>query len=128
MLENDEEKDSYLEAKKDLEELLDSLKNEDYRASIYYAQTYVIPRVKNLAEARFFLDMLSQVFEDMVNIKHNKEPVLKNYDTILRELSKKLPHLEESLLEILKNRNLLNLNVNVSLLLDNLILKIIKED
>ena len=35
---------------------------------------------------------------------------------------------KESLLEILKDRNLLNLNVNVSLLMDNLILKIVKED
>ena len=127
-LQDGEDKDTYLDAKKALEELLDSLKDEDYRASIYYAQTYIVPQIKTLPEARFFFDMLGQVFEDMLNIKHNKEPILKSYDTILRELSFKLPHIEESLLEILKARNLLNLNVNVSLLLDNLILKIIKED
>ena len=123
-----ENKDTYLEAKKALEELLESLKDEDYRASIYYSQTYINPQIKTLPEARFFFDMLGQVFEDILNIKHNKEPILKSYVTILNELSLKLPHIEESLLEILKDRNLLNLNVNVSLLMDNLILKILKED
>ena len=127
-LEDSDDKDTYLDAKTALEELLYHLSDEDYRASIYYAQTYIVPQIKTLPEARFFFDMLGQVFEDILNIKHNKEPILKSYDTILRELSLKLPHIEESLLEILKDRNLLNLNVNVSLLLDNLILKIIKED
>lgn len=127
-LEDDEDKDNYFVAKKALEELLESLRDEDYRASIFYAQTYIVNKIKGLAEARFFFDMLGQSFEDILNIKHNKEPILKSYDTILRELSLKLPHIEESLLEILKDRNLLNLNVNVSLLLDNLILKIIKEE
>ena len=121
-------KDTYLDAKKALEELLESLKEEDYRSSIYYAQTYINPQIKTLPEARFFFDMLGQAFEDILNIKHNKEPILKSYATILSELSLKLPHIEESLLEILKGRNLLNLNVNVSLLMDNLILKIVKED
>ena len=127
-LEDGEEKDNYLDAKKILEEFLESLKDEDYRTSIYFSQTYVTSQIKSLPEARFFLDMLGQVYEDMLNIKHNKETILKSYDTILRELSIKLPHIEESLLEILKSRNLLNLNVNVSLLLDNLMLKIIKEN
>lgn len=127
-LQDNDDKDTYLDAKKALEELLNSLQDEDYRASIYYAQTYIVPQIKTLPEARFFFDMLGQAFEDILNIKHNKEPILKSYDTILRELSVKLPHIEESLLEILKARNLLNLNVNISLLLDNLILKIIKED
>ncbi len=127
-LNDDDNKDDYLDAKKALNELLDSLKEEDYRRSIFYTQTYIIPQVKTLPEARFFFDMLGQVFEDMVNIKHNKEPILKSYDTILRELAFKLPHLEESLLEILKDRNLLNSNVNISLLVDSLILKIAKEE
>ena len=126
-LEDNDEKDNYLDAKKALEEFLESLKDEDYRASIYYAQTYIVNQVRTLPEARFFFDMLGQVFEDILNIKHNKQPVLKSYNTILRELSVKLPHIEESLLEILKDRNLLNINVNVSLLIDNLILKIVKE-
>ncbi len=126
-LEDSDNAETYNDAKKALNELLDSLLDEDYRASIYYAQTYIVPQIKTLPEARFFFDMLGQVFEDILNIKHNKQPVLKSYDTILRELSIKLPHIEESLLEILKARNLLNLNVNVSLLMDNLILKIVKE-
>lgn len=128
MLEDGNVVDNYRTAKKSLDELLESFKNEDYRASIYYAQNYIIGQIKTLPEARFFLDMLAQIFEDILNIKHNKQPMLKSYDTILRELSEKLPHIEDSLVEILKDRNLLNLNVNISLLLDSMFLKIIKED
>ena len=127
-LRDGDEKDSYLDAKKALLELLESLKDEDYRASIYYAQTYITPQIKSAPEARFFFDMLGQVFEDILNIKHNNEPILQSYATILNELADKLPHVEESLLEILKSRSLLNLNVNISLLLNNLIIKIVKED
>lgn len=127
-LEQDEEKENYLEAKETLLDLLETLKDEDDRTTIYFFQTRMIPKIKTLSEARFFFDMLGQVFEDILNIKHNKEPILKSYDTILRELSSKLPHIEESLLEILKDRNLLNINVNISLLLDKLILEILKED
>lgn len=123
-----DEKDSYLEAKKALLELLESLKDEDYRASIYYAQTYIVPQIKSAPEARFFFDMLGQVFEDILNIKHNNEPVLQSYATILNELANKLPHVEDSLLEILKSRSLLSLNVNIPLLLNNLIITIVKED
>ena len=53
--------------------------------------------------------------------------VLKSYDTILQELAAKLTNVEEILIEILKNRNLINLNVNISLLLDHLVLHIIRE-
>ncbi|MCR5185418.1 MAG: hypothetical protein K6C32_05020 [Bacilli bacterium] len=127
-LEDDENKDNYFEAKKALEELLDNLKQGDAKGALFYAQTYIVPQIKTLPEARFFFDMLGQVFEDLVNIKHNQQPVLQSYATILYELVNVLPHIEESLIEILKDRNLLNLNVNVSLLLDKLMLYIVEED
>lgn len=127
-LEDDENKDNYFEAKKALEELLDNLKQGDAKGALFYAQTYIVPQIKTLPEARFFFDMLGQVFEDLVNIKHNQQPVLQSYATILYELVNVLPHIEESLIEILKDRNLLNLNVNISLLLDKLMLYIVEED
>ena len=76
----------------------------------------------------FALTAKVEGFEDILNIQQGKSPILKSYDTILKELSDKLAHVDESLIEILKDRNLINLNVNTSLLMDHLVFNIIKEN
>lgn len=125
---NDKEKvDDYKDAKDAFVDFLEALKKEDKREAIYYAQTSIIPLVKTKESARFFLDMLVEGFEDILNIQQGKSPILKSYDTILKELSDKLAHVDESLIEILKDRNLINLNVNTSLLMDHLVFSIIEE-
>ena len=127
ILHDKEEVGDYEDAKKAFIEFMDALKNDDKREAIYYAQTNIIPLVKTKSSARFFLDMLVEGFEDVLNIQQGKSPMLQSYDTILQELAKKLPNVSESLIEILKDRNLINLNVNTSLLMDHLVLHIIKE-
>ena len=125
---NDKEKvDDYKDAKDAFIDFLEALKKDDKREAIYYAQTSIIPLVKTKESARFFLDMLVEGFEDILNIQQGKSPILKSYDTILKELSDKLAHVDESLIEILKDRNLINLNVNTSLLMDHLVFSIIEE-
>ena len=76
--------------------------------------------------ARFFIDILIQAFEDLLNIQNQKPLLLKSYDTILTALASKLTHVEETLVDILKQRNLLNYNLNISILLNHLILEITK--
>ena len=127
ILHDKDEVGDYEDAKKAFVEFMDALKNDDKREAIYYAQTNIIPLVKTKSSARFFLDMLVEGFEDVLNIQQGKSPMLQSYDTILQELAKKLPNVSESLIEILKDRNLINLNVNTSLLMDHLVLHIIKE-
>ena len=125
---NDKEKiDDYKDAKNAFVDFLEALKKDDKREAIYFAQTSIIPLVKTKESARFFLDMLVEAFEDILNIQQGKSPILKSYDTILKELSNKLTHIDESLIEILKDRNLINLNVNTSLLMDHLVFSIIEE-
>ena len=125
---NDKDKnDDYKDAKNAFVDFLEALKKDDKREAIYYAQTSIIPLVKTKESARFFLDMLVEAFEDILNIQQGKSPILKSYDTILKELSNKLTHIDESLIEILKDRNLINLNVNTSLLMDHLVFNIIEE-
>lgn len=125
---NDKEKnDDYKDAKNAFVDFLEALKKDDKREAIYYAQTSIIPLVRTKESSRFFLDMLVEAFEDILNIQQGKSPILKSYDTILQELSHKLTHIDESLIEILKDRNLINLNVNTSLLMDHLVFSIIKE-
>ncbi|MBO6280141.1 MAG: hypothetical protein J6M95_00975 [Bacilli bacterium] len=126
-LQNEEESDNYQEAKKALNGLLNELNNGDYRDVIYYSQSTIIPMIKTKPELRFFIDLLSEVYEDILNLKSNREISLKSYRDILLNLVEKLPHIEDSLIEILKTRNVINLNVNIGLLIDHLIIKIVKE-
>lgn len=121
------EDDNYKNAKEALLDLLDALNQDDTRGAIYVTQNKVNKFVKNKESARFFLDMLAQAFVDIVAIKNNKVAMLNTYATILTELSKKLPHVDESLIEILKDRNLINSNVNIPLLMDHMIINIVKE-
>ena len=128
VLDSKEDKENYDDAKDAFLKFLEALKDDESREAIYISQRNIIPLVKTKESARFFLDMLVEAFEDILNIQNGKEPILKSYVTILNELSQKLSHVSESLIEILKDRNIINLNVNTSLLMDHLVLHIIKED
>jgi DNA polymerase-3 subunit delta' len=127
VLNDEDECLNYASAKKAFVEFMDALNKEDKREAIYYSQKNIIPLVKTKESARFFLDMLVEGFEDILNIQQGKSPILQSYGTILKELSDKLAHVDESLIEILKDRNLINLNVNTSLLMDHLVFSIIEE-
>lgn len=124
---NKDESGFYFKAKGLITDLFDTLINTTRKQSIFYFQSKIIPEIKTKETLRFFLDLLVQFFEDMLSIKYQKEIILKSYDTILTPLLTKLPHIEDSLVEILKQRNLINTNVNMSLLLDHLIFYIVKE-
>jgi hypothetical protein len=127
VLDSKDEKNDYEDAKKAFVEFLEALNKEDKREAIYYAQSSIIPLVKTKESARFFLDMLVEGFEDILNIQQGKSPMLESYGTILQGLASSLARVDECLIEILKDRNLINLNVNTSLLMDHLVFNIIKE-
>ena len=124
---DEEESDNYKEAKKALNGLLDVMSGGNRKDVVYYSQTNIVPLIKTKEELRFFVDLLSQVYEDVLNVQLNREISLKFYEEILRDLSTKLPHVQSSLVEILKTRNVINLNVNIGLLIDHLIINLMKE-
>ena len=119
-LNNKDESETYLNAKKCLKAFLDALDEENIDGAIYAMESDIIPSIKTKESVRFFIDMLIEVFENILNIKYGKAPILKSYDTILSHLEKTLPHLDETLIELLKCRNLVNMNVNIALLLDHI--------
>ena len=127
VINDEEESQNYFSAKKAFVEFLDTLAKEDKREAIYYSQKNIIPLVKTKESARFFLDILTEAFEDMLNIQQGKSPILTSYATILKDLSGKLSNISESLIEILKLRNNINLNIDRSLLMDHLVFKVIGE-
>lgn len=95
--------------------------------AVFTCEKLIIPNIKSVESARFYIKMLSLVFTDLVNLSVNGEIVLKYYETILNELVKKLKHIDKSLLMIMSSMSKLDLNVNVGLLLDHIIYEITKE-
>ena len=95
---------------------------------IYRSQSNIVNKVKTKESCRYFINMLVMAFEDMINIKNQKEAFLESYATILANLSQKLSHLNESLIELLKCSSVVNTNVNVALLIDHLFNIITKEE
>lgn len=125
---NDEEKEEdYLESKNALEGLLNTLDSGNTRDATYYVDKEIVPKIKTKEEMRYFIDMLLEVYEDLLNLKCSRDITLKSYATILSSLVEKLPHINDSLVELLKQRNLVNVNVNISLQLDYIINYLTKE-
>ena len=127
ILQDEKENDNYVNAKEAFVEFLSTLTKDDKREAIYFSQKSIIPLIKSKESARFFLDILVEAFEDILNIQHDKSPILTSYATILQELANKLSNVSESLNKKKKTRNTINLNVNTSLMMDHLVFKIIGE-
>ena len=127
LLNDEDESQNYFISKKAVLGLLNALDNGNFKDAIYYQQKEIIPLVKTKEEMRFFIDLLTEFFEDFLNKKCSRDITLKSYDTIITSLSSKLPHIELSLSELLKQRNLVNANVNIALQLDHLVQYISKE-
>lgn len=127
ILADEDENDSYQAGKEAFLNFLEELQKDDPREVIYFTQTNIIPLVKTKESARFFIDMLTQGFKDVLTIQNGDTPILQSYATILNKLANKLDDIQGILIELLKDRNIINLNVNVSLLIDHLVLHIIKE-
>jgi hypothetical protein len=72
--------------------------------------------------------MLSNAFKDILSLQNGGSIILNSYATILETLANKLTNVDQKITEILKDRNLINLNVNTSLLMDHVVLALIKED
>jgi len=121
-------KDFFTKSKEALVGLLNKIVNSSKSEIIYYVETSVIPLINKKESFRFFLDLLTSVFEDLINIQNNREITLSSYDKILRDvISANSINVEASLLKVLKERNLISTNLNIPLQMDSIIQTIIKE-
>ena len=127
-LKSKESKDQYNSAKQAVLDIFDAFNEDNPRKGIFLCQSKVIPLIKNKETARFFLDMMTEVYDDLINLKSGKELNLKSYDKILVPLLDKVPHIEKSLLELLKARNIINTNVSIASLMDHVVLSLIREN
>ena len=122
-----EDSENYFTSKNAVLNLLNTIKDGSSEDAIYCANTNIIPVIKTKEELRFFVDMLAEFFEDLINIQNDKPVFLKSFTSTLEELSGKISNVSNKLTEILKQRNLVNLNVNISLSINHLISNITKE-
>ena len=127
ILADEDENDSYQAGKEAFVNFMQELSKDDPREVIYFAQTNIVPLVKSKESARFFIDMLTQGFKDILSIQNGDSPILQSYAKMLTELASKLSDVQGILIELLKDRNIINMNINVTLLIDHLVLHIIKE-
>jgi hypothetical protein len=93
----------------------------------YVMEKDVTPLLNDKPSARFYFDMLSLAFQDIVAAKNGQPIKLASYANIIKDLAKKLPHVESSLLAIMTLRSQIELNLNISLLLGHLVNTITKE-
>ena len=128
-LRDEDESKPYQLSKQAIVELFNALDKDNPREAVFYTQTVITPLInkKEKETVRFFLDILAQFFEDLLNIQNNNNITLTSYDTILTRLASKLHHVQDNLLEIQRQRNMVNLNLNVPLQMDHLIFEIVKE-
>ena len=81
----------------------------------------VMPLLSTKANARFFFDLLTLFFRDVVAAKAGNPISLTSYDKIIRDAAKKLPHVETSLLSIMTLRGEIELNIRPGLILAHLV-------
>lgn len=94
--------------------------------AIFTCQRLVTPKLKSNDLVRMYLKMLSQVFQDLNNLKVNGTVILHCYDNIYASLLEKLANIDKSLLTIMTSIKKLDVNVNIPLLLDHIIFEITK--
>ena len=128
IMDNQEENEAFFTAKECFENTIKVLADGTANDVIYYVESNVTNAIKGKESCRYFINMLVMALEDVVGIQNQKSVFLDSYATILNNLASKLSHIDESLIELLKCSDLINLNVNLSLLIDHIFNTITKED
>lgn len=126
LTQNKDEYQNYLDAKNAVNALIDGFLSSE-RKGRFVMQTEVIPLVKDKESFRFFIDMLTQIFEDVVSVKFNRQTILTASLDKVVSLNKIFNSPNILLMEIIRLRGIVNLNLNIPLLLDHISNVIAKE-
>lgn len=104
-----------------LSSLTFSLKN-----GYYYMQKEGITKIKSKEQVRLFIDMLSVIFKDMLNMDLGLKSSLPSLKDKLIKISSHIKDKESCYKEIMFTRGRIELNVTVSLILEHIALSICK--
>lgn len=120
------EDELYLETKEALIAFLETLTRSPHE-SIFLLQNRIAPSFKTKESARYFFDLLSDMLLNAINLAAGNPSLIPSYDKILKALHEKVPHLDRIIIEIMKLRSALDLNLNIALAFDHLGYLLIKE-
>ena len=126
LLEAEASEEEYLLVKDNLLNFLDALGQSKGYAR-YMMEKEVIANVKTKPSLRLFFDMLSLVLKEALAQKRGDPIYLNAYVTILSALQKRLPRLEENIVEVMTMRAEIETNINAGLLLTHLVTVLCKE-
>ena len=96
--------------------------------AIFTCQRLIIPALKQQSQAKLYIKLLTEVFQDLLNISVNQSITLKSYDNILHELFTHVAHIDKTLVVLMTSLKKFDYNVNIGLLLDHIIYSITKEE
>lgn len=126
LLVEEAKKEDYITVKEQLIEFLDALSQTKGYAR-FVMEKDVVGAIKGKPTLRLFFDMLTLALKDALAEKRGEPIFLSAYATILKELAKKLPHLEENIIETMTMRAEIESNINPGLLLTHLVSVLCKE-
>lgn len=118
--------ESYQNAKQAFEAALNGLA-EGKDAAVFAFEDTVTSLSGKKEGARYFLDMLSLAYKDIVSLQNGCPIILSSYATLIEPLSKKTVDAQNALYLIMTSRGELDLNINIPLLLANLAINLTKE-
>ena len=118
--------DAFSKAKKSLVELFTAIKN-DPKEAIFLTQSKLSTTLRSKDTLGFFIDMIIEVLEDVVALQNGEKIFLEESLPLLEGVLNKIPSPNEALIETLKAKGKMYLNVNTALLLDNIIFTLLGE-
>lgn len=126
LLRDASEKEDYRKIKVATENAVGAL-GSSFNFARYIFEKEVAPLLTTKQSGRFFFDLLSLFFQDIVAYKAGNPITLTSYDKIIAAAAKKLPHVESSLLSIMTLRGEIELNIRIGLILAHLVNVLTKE-
>ena len=93
----------------------------------YVMEKTIIPLINSKKSARFYLDMLAMLFEDVASIRRQGRIHLSSYLSQTKVIASSIPNPDRALLEVMTLRGEIDTNINLGLLFTHLIYVIYKE-
>ncbi|NLI94256.1 MAG: DNA polymerase III subunit delta [Erysipelotrichaceae bacterium] len=121
------ESDEYLAAKDALLSFLDALAISSHHA-LYTSQTVATKLISSTKAARFYLDLISIILNELVRTSLNQETKIDALSYKYKAALANVSDPSKALLTTLEARSRLDFNVNLNLTLDYVALAIIKDD
>ncbi len=111
--------ETYLLVKGVFIDYLDAL-SKSLSEGYYYIQREAITKIKTKEQIRLFVDMLSILFKDMLNVQMGMESLLPSLESFTKKISSYIVNKSYCYNEIMFTRGRIELNITVSLLLEHL--------